>query len=134
MKEKKVTCPICKRSKKLPKLHANGYYYHGKTECTDREKVTVQGRNIREKCKVEIIECIYVDFTGMKTRSGYLGKDDGIVHKFQRFCLDNNLLGIRGPGGTSGPGVYCHCHQNREKKKIIEFFESEDIDVTLYTS
>lgn len=132
-KEDITACYMCKNNKKLPVLNEDGFHYHGSSRCKDREWISSVRRNIRKKCKVEIIECVYVDFTGMKNRAGYIGKDDGVVHKFMRFCLDNDMLGLR-TAGTSGAGVYARCHKNSEKKRIIEFFESEGIEVTLYTS
>lgn len=135
IKEDYVTaCHMCDRFKKRPVLRDDGYYYHGKTRCENKHQVSAERLATRKKCKVEMIECVYVDFTGAGAKNNYIGKDDEVVHKFMRWCLDNDILGVRGPGGTCGPGVYAYCHQNRHKRLIIEFFESEGIDVVVYTS
>lgn len=131
MKEK-VTCPLCKKNKKRPLLTANGKYYHGDKVC-EQEKITAAGIKERKKCKVQVVECIYIDFSNGR-KDHLIGHDDGVVSKFMQWCLDNDVLSIRGPGGTAGPGVYAYIHRNEHRKKIVEFFKSEGIDVEEFTS
>lgn len=93
-------------------------------------------KKIRDKCSVDIIECIHVSFNGKKNKGGdlpMLPSDDGVVGKFMRFCLDNNIFYLR-IAGSSGPGIYSYCHEKRHKQQIVEFFEKEGIKVKLYTT
>jgi len=91
-------------------------------------------KKIRDKCSVEIVECIYIRFYSVKTEEDRIGEDDGVIHEFLDFCSDNDIEGIRGPGGTCGAGIYAYCHRNNDKEKIIEFFENAGIKINLYTT
>ena len=87
-------------------------------------------KEIRDKCSVEIIECIYVNFKGFKPDKDSLRcpVDDGVLVKFKKFCGDNEIF----PpvwGSVSGPGMYSHNHETGHKEKIIDFFKSQGIKV-----
>ncbi len=91
-------------------------------------------KDIREKCKVEIIECIHVEFKGVKDKDSLaLPEDDGVIAKFAEFCMRNEIHPIGG-GGAIGPGIYSYRHRNENRDKIIGFFEKEGIDITIYSS
>lgn len=92
-------------------------------------------KRIRDKCKVEIVECIHVKFTGKENKDGIYPKvhsDDGIVPKFYEFCMEKKFFSLEF-GGCSGGGVYVYCHRSKHKKQITEFFKREGVKVKTYT-